>query len=122
MRKLIFVVIYLVLLSNVSADSDLKSELMPTIEEVTKSLDSDVSQQEAHAAAEARELEELFKRVEAYFALRGDAADAVGFAQASQGIAAGVAKSVEAHDYDAASTGVSSLVRSCKSCHEAYRK
>jgi cytochrome c556 len=124
MRKLaIFFVFHFVLLGSVSADDELTGDLMRTIEELARNLDSDVAQKEDKAAtAEARELEEHFKQVEAYFARRGNAADAVAFSRTTQGFAAQVAQSVETGDHEAASSAVSSLVQSCKTCHQVYRK
>ena len=109
--------------SLVSANTEVSPELMQTIEDTTKSLDSNVAIKDAKAAlAEAKELEELFKQVEAHFAQKNGTPDAVAFSQKSKGFASEVAKFVEANDFDAASKAVNSLAKSCKTCHEIYKK
>lgn len=122
MRKtVVALALPLALLGELSAESEV-SDLMPTIEDVTRSLDSNVAQQNAKAAAlEAEQLEALFKQVEARFAQRQDAVEAVGFARQSQAFAAAVAASVQVNDFGAASDAVTSLARSCKTCHNVYK-
>jgi cytochrome c556 len=106
-----------------SADNELTPELMQSIEDMTKSLDSDVASRDAKAASgEARELLTLLSQVEQHYAKKGDAPDAVGFSQKTQGHAAAVLKHVESNDFDAASEAVGELARSCKSCHNVYKK
>ncbi|MGZ5819072.1 MAG: hypothetical protein ACXWJD_10030 [Burkholderiaceae bacterium] len=96
---------------------------MRRIEDTTKSLDSNVAQKDAKAAmADAKELEDSFREVEAFFTKKGDAADAVVFSQKSRALASEVAKDVAANDFDGASNAVNSLARSCKACHELYKK
>jgi len=129
MRKtIVFLVLHLALLGTLSADNDAAHEnelkdLMPIIDDATKSLDSNVAGQKGEAAAEdAKALEELLAKVEVYFVRKGDAAEAVAFAQKAQGLVSDVSKSVRGGDFDAASGSIGSLVRSCKACHEAYRR
>jgi len=106
-----------------SADAELTPELMQSIEDTTKSLDSDVASKDAKAAStEAHELLNLLAQVEQHYAKKGDAADAVGFSQKTQGYAAQVLKHIESANFDAASDAVGQLARSCKSCHEVYKK
>lgn len=121
MRKTVVVLmIPLLFITDVSAETDV-ADLMPTIEDVAKSLDTNVALKQAKAAAEAKALEVLFKQVEATFAREQDAADAVAFAQKTQGLALAVAESVEANDFDAATDAYGALMRSCKACHSVYR-
>jgi cytochrome c556 len=106
-----------------SADNELTPELMQSIEDMTRSLDSDVASKDAKAASgEARELLALLSQVEQHYAKKGDAPDAVGFSQKTQGYAAAVLKHVESNNFDAASDAVGELARSCKSCHNVYKK
>jgi len=44
-----------------------------------------------------------------------------GLAREGQEHLAVVAKSIEAGDFDAASNGVRAVVKTCKTCHEAYK-
>lgn len=105
------------------AQFEVNSDLMRNIEDTTKSLDSNVSLKDAKAAAaEAKELTALFAQVEDFYARRGDAADAVGFSRKTHDLAEQVLKAVDSGDYDTASTSVIALARSCKSCHEVYKK
>ena len=103
-----------------SADAELTPELMQTIEDTTKSLDSDVASKDA--SGEARELLTLLAQVEQHYAKKGDAPDAVGFSQKTQAYASAVLKHIESNEFDAASDAVGQLARSCKSCHEVYKK
>ena len=102
---------------------DIDADLMRGIDDTTKSLDSDVAQKDAKAAAaEARELVETFAKVESHYADKPDTADAAGFAHKAQAYAADAAKAIEASDFDAAAEAVDKLTHSCKSCHDVYKK
>lgn len=105
--------------SNVSADA------MRDAEDTLRDLDSNVSLQDRKALAEARELARFFQQVEGHYQLqqgRAEAAQGVAFAKRSQQHAQAVADAVEAGNYDAAQDALSELTRSCKSCHEVYKK
>ena len=102
---------------------DVDSDLMRGIDDTTKSLDSDVAQKDAKAAAaEARELVETFAKVESHYAEKSDTSDAAGFARKAQGYAADAVKAIDASDFDAAAEAVDKLTHSCKSCHDVYKK
>jgi cytochrome c556 len=125
MRKpIVFLLAQLLLLGSVaSAPVDVDADLMRGIDDTAKSLDSNVAQKDAKAAAsEARELVETFARIESHYAEKPETADAVGFAHRSQTLAAQALKAIEAQDFDAAGEAVNQLTRSCKSCHEVYKK
>ena len=102
---------------------DVDGDLMRGVDDTTKSLDSNVLQKDAKAAAaDARSLVDTFARVEAHYAQKPETADAVGFAHRSQDLAAQALKAIETQDFDAAGEAVSQLTRSCKACHEVYKK
>ena len=102
---------------------DVDADLMRGIDDTTKSLDSDVAQKDAKAAAaEARELVETFAKVESHYADKADTADAAGFARTAQGYARDAAAAIDASDFDAAAQAVDKLAHSCKSCHDVYKK
>ena len=102
---------------------DVDADLMRGIDDTAKSLDSNVAQKDAKAAlADARTLVETFARVEAHYGQKPETADAVGFAHRTQELAAQARKAIEAQDFDAASDAVAQLTRSCKTCHEVYKK
>jgi cytochrome c556 len=102
---------------------EIDGDLMRGIDETTKSLDSEVAQKDAKAAAAAaRELVDTFAKVESHYAGSPATADAAGFAHKAQGYAADVVKAIDANDFDAASEAVDKLAHSCKSCHDVYKK
>jgi len=102
---------------------DVDGDLMRGIDDTAKSLDSDVAMKDAKAAAaEARSLVETFAKVESHYGQKPDTADAVGFAHRTQELAAQALKAIEANDFDAAGEAVNQLTRSCKACHEVYKK
>jgi cytochrome c556 len=125
MRKpLVFLIAQLALLGAVaSAPIDIDADLMRGIDDTAKSLDSDVAQKDAKAATqEARELVETFTRIEAHYAEKPETVDAVNFAHRTQMLAAQALKAIQAQDFDAAAETVNQLTRSCKSCHDVYKK
>jgi hypothetical protein len=95
---------------------------MQTIEDATKSVDSHIALKNAKGAtADARELEELFAQVEAYYVRKGDADDAVAFSRKSRESAAALAKFVASNDFEAASQTTRDITRTCKTCHNVYK-
>ena len=105
------------------AADDVDGDLMRGIDDTAKSLDSDVAQKDAKAAAaDARSLVETFARIESHYGQKPETADAVGFAHHTQELAAQALKAIEAQDFDAAGDAVNQLTRSCKNCHEVYKK
>ena len=102
---------------------DVDGDLMRGIDDTAKSLDSEVAQKDAKAAlADARSLVETFARIESHYGQKPETADAVGFAHKTQELAAQALKAIEAQDFDAAGEAVNQLTRSCKTCHEVYKK
>lgn len=125
MRKpVLFLIAQLALLGAVASEPvDIDADLMRGIDDTAKSLDSNVAQKDAKTAtAEARELVEAFARIEAHYAEKPETADAVGFAHRTRTLADQALKAIEAKDFDTASELVSQLTRSCKSCHDVYKK
>jgi len=76
----------------------------------------------ARERADAKELTEWFAKVEAYYVRKGDAADAVELAQKSRGLTAQILQSLSAKDFDAATNSATALSRTCKTCHNFYKK
>ncbi|MBW8901730.1 MAG: cytochrome c [Massilia sp.] len=124
MRRLTIAVAQLALLgSALCATFDVDGDLMRGIDDTAKSLDSNVAQKDAKAAAaDARSLVDTFAHVESHYAEKPQTADAVGFAHHTQELAAQALKAIEASDFDAAGDAVARLTRSCKNCHEVYKK
>jgi hypothetical protein len=107
-----------------SATDELDPDLMHGIEDTNKSLASNIAtQQGAGASADARELNEMFAQVEAYFEKKGnDAADAVALAKKSRALSAQIVQSVSASDFATATDSATNLSRTCKTCHSFYKK
>ena len=124
MRRLFIAAAQLALAgSALCATFDVDGDLMRGIDDTAKSLDSEVAQKDAKAAAaDARSLVDTFAHVESHYAEKLETADAVGFAHHTQELAAQTLKAIEANDFDAAGDSVAQLTRSCKSCHEVYKK
>jgi cytochrome c556 len=102
---------------------DVDGDLMRGIDDTAKSLDSDVAQKDVKSAlAEARALVDTFARIESHYGQKPETADAVRFAHHTQELAAEALKAIEAQDFEAAGEAVNQLTRSCKNCHEVYKK
>jgi cytochrome c556 len=105
------------------ATFDVDGDLMRGIDDTAKSLDSNVAQKDAKAAAaDARSLVETFAQIESHYGEKPETADAAGFAHHSQELAAQALKAIEAQDFDTAGDAVNQLTRSCKNCHEVYKR
>ncbi|WP_374319398.1 hypothetical protein [Aquabacterium sp.] len=106
-----------------AAQDELDTDLMQGIEDTNKSMASNIATRDGRSAtAEARELTEAFAKVEAFYTAKGDAPDAVELARKSKAIAGDIAKLVEAGQFDAAVNAATDLSRTCKTCHNFYKK
>jgi hypothetical protein len=112
----------LVLAGTVFAAADLSADDMREAEDTLHDLDSRISLQDRKALDDARALARYFQQVEGHFSAKADAARGVAFSRQSQAHAAAIVTAVEAGDYDAAQDRLTDLTRSCKACHEVYKK
>ena len=102
--------------------SDFDDDLMRTMDDAVKDLDSNVGGRESDAAlANAAVLKDGLAWAEKYFAQKPEAPLGAGFAREGQEQVAALIKAVEAKDFDAAHGNVRAVVKTCKSCHEAYK-
>ena len=102
--------------------SDFDDELMRSMEDAIKDLDSNVGGKDAKASLENAEvLREGLAWAEKYFVAKPQAPRGAGWAREGQEHVASLVRSIEAGDFDAASNGVRAVVRTCKACHEAYK-
>jgi hypothetical protein len=102
--------------------SDFDDSLMRNMDDAIKELDSNVGGQETDAAlSNAAVLREGLAWAEKYFAAKPEAPLGAGMAREGQQHLALVVQAIEAKDFDAASSGVRGVVKSCKACHEAYK-
>jgi len=106
-----------------SATDELDSDLMHAIEDSNKSLASNIATHEAKgASSDAKELTEMFAQVEAFYTHKGDAPDAVELAKKSRELSLRIQQLVGAADYGAATEAATTLSRTCKTCHNFYKK
>lgn len=102
---------------------EIDTDFMQTVEDTNKSLSNNIASHDANASrADASELQAMFAKVETFYAAKGDAADAVELSRKSQHLAEAVSKLVAAKDFDAASGTATDLSRTCKACHNFYKK
>jgi hypothetical protein len=105
------------------AQAELDTDLMQAIEDTNKSLTSNIALKNAKASiADAKELTAMFEKVEAYFVQKGDAANAVDLTKKSKDLTIAIVQSVTANDFDKATDSATTLSRTCKTCHNFYKK
>jgi ribosomal protein L9 len=125
MRKLIVVFSALAVLGGVvrAADGELDMDLMQTIEDTNRSLSSNIATQNTSGStSDAKELHDLFVKVESHFVAKGDAADAVDLSRKSIELTDTIVKSVGSKDFGTASEAATTLSRTCRTCHTFYKK
>jgi len=106
-----------------SDQAELDTDLMHSIEDSNKSLASNIAIRAGQgASSDAKELAEMFAQVEAFYVKRGDAADAVELAKKSRALSAQILQSVSTSDFGAATDSATTLSRTCKTCHNYYKK
>lgn len=105
-----------------SAPAEIDEDFMRTVEDTTNALSDDLATGNAKAAHEAGELATLFAKVEAYYADKGDAPDALKLSKKSRELSGEIAKLVGARDFDGASAAATDIQRACKTCHNFYKK
>ena len=106
-----------------SAEEEISTDLMQTIEDTNKSLASNIALKTAKgASADAQELTEMFAKVEAFYVNKGNAPDAVELAKKSRELSAQILRSVSSNDYSTATDLATNLSRTCKTCHTFYKK
>lgn len=122
LRPLLTAALPLLITTAVLAAQGLSADDMRDAEDTLHNLDSRISLQDKKALDDARELAAYFQKVEGHFSAQADAARGVEFSRKSQAHAKAIATAVEADNYDAAMDALSGLTRSCKTCHEVYKK
>lgn len=106
-----------------SAQFEVDDDMMRGIEDTTKSLDSNIAQREAKAAAaEIKELTGLFAQIETYYAAKPDGAEGVTHSHQGLELLQATLKGVASQDFDAAASNLNSFTRTCKACHQVYKK
>jgi hypothetical protein len=109
--------------SVVAAEISLDEDYMQVMDDRQKSLTSNIALKNAPAAVEdARELDEMFKDVETFYAHKGNAGDAVNWTKESKNLAVSITKYVATQDFDTAAVTAVTLAKTCKECHSVYKK
>ncbi|MCE4553992.1 cytochrome c [Pelomonas cellulosilytica] len=112
----------LLVTTTVIAAEGLTADDMRDAEDTLHNLDSRISLQDRKALDDAKELARYFQQVEGHFSAKADATRGVEFSRKSQAHAKAIVDAVEAGNYDAAMDALGDLTRSCKTCHEVYKK
>lgn len=106
-----------------SAEEEIDTDLMQTIEDTNKSLASNIATMDPRGSlADAAELHAMFQKVDAFYVHKGDAADAVELARKSLNLAQRIQELVKARDFRTATDVATDLSRTCKTCHNFYKK
>ena len=124
MRTLMFCFSLLVLAGNVcAAQISLDEDYMQTMEDRQKSLSNNIGVQNIPGANEdVKELQDMFGEVQEYYEGKGNAKNAVDWSKDSKDLAIAIEKYVAAKDFDNATISATSLAKTCKECHRAYKK
>jgi len=106
-----------------SAQDELDADLMRSIEDANRGLASNIALKDGPgASADAKELGEMFVQVEGYFVRKGDAHDAVDLSKKSRELSAEILRLIADRNFDSATDAATSLSRTCKTCHNFYKK
>ena len=102
--------------------SDFDDDLMRSMDDAIKELDSNVGGQDAKASlANVAVLQEGLVWAEKYFVNKPEAPLGAGYAREGKEHLAALTQSLEAGNFDAATGNVRAVVKTCKACHEAYK-
>jgi hypothetical protein len=118
-----FAVIALMVAVGARAQSILEFDRwMQAIERKSQSVQRDLASRNAEAAtADAREIGELYGRLEQFFLQRDDAASAVQLSRQGKELSASVIRAIAAGDFVAASSAALAVARACRDCHFEYK-
>jgi hypothetical protein len=125
MRKLLILMCGVLALAGVvrAAVAELDTDLMQTIEDTNKSMASNIATGNKKAAiSDAAELHEMFLKVEAFYVQKGDAQDAVDLSRKTLQLTQQIGQQVQGGKFDDATNAATDLARTCKSCHNFYKK
>jgi hypothetical protein len=95
---------------------------MQVVEKRAISVQKHIEKQDAQAsAADARQIEDLYVLIQAYFEEQGDAESAVDLSRKGREAVANVAVLVNANQFDDAMATMKNLMVECRTCHHAYK-
>ena len=125
MRKLLILITGVLALAGVvrAAVAELDTDLMQAIEDSNKSMASNIAVGDKKAAgSDAAELHAMFLKVEAFYVQKGDAQDAVDLSRKTLQLTQQIVQQVQGGKFDDATNAATDLSRTCKSCHNFYKK
>ena len=109
--------------SVISAQVDVDDDFMRSVEDANKSLANHIAVKDTKGIkGDTQELSAMFAQVEAFYAAKADADDAIAITKKSRQLIGEIDQSVAAKDFDNANAKASDLSRACKSCHNFYKK
>jgi cytochrome c556 len=95
---------------------------MQQVEKRALSLQKGLDRADAPAVtADAREIESLYRNMETYFTLSGDAASAVELSRKGWRDAADIAARTATNDIDGARSLIKGMMEDCRTCHREYK-
>ena len=122
-KKILFLLLAATTGIAISAQSALDDDLMQNIEDSTKSLTSNIALKDIKSGTlDAKELAEMFAKVETFYQQKGDAAEAVDLSRKSRELSVEVGKDLAGRNFDHANELATSLSKTCKTCHSIYKK
>ncbi len=106
-----------------SAEAELGTDLMQAVDDSNKSLASNIAQKDAKGSiSDAKDINQAFIQVEAFFAAKPDAHDAVELSRKTRELTDVIVKAVGEGRFDAAQDFATELSRTCRTCHTFYKK
>ena len=122
-KKILFLLLTATTGIAISASATLDDDLMQNIEDSTKSLTSNIALKDTKAGAiDAKELADMFAKVETFYQQKGDADEAVALSRKSRELSVEVGKEISGRNFDHANEIATSLSKTCKTCHTIYKK
>lgn len=126
MRKLaLFSIVVAALSGGVcwAVSDEIDTDLMQAVEEVNDSLSNSIAlKNKVESLSNAKEIGEMFVEVERFYSAKPDAEEALKLSRKSIQLAVEITGMVERDDFDAAALSATDLSRTCKTCHNFYKK
>ncbi len=106
-----------------AASAVLDMDLMQNVEDVNKSLASNIALRDAAASIkDAQELHELFKSVEGHYLAKPDAPDGLELSRKSLSLTQKIQEQVGSKNFEGAQDAATELSRTCRACHTFYKQ
>lgn len=125
MRKILVLGLSLLAVAGsvISAQIEIDDDFMRNVEDSNKSLANHIAIKDVKGVSgDTRELSEMFRQIEAFYAAKEDAKDALDITKKSRQLVDEISHAVAGKDFDGANMKASDLSRACKSCHNFYKK